>query len=86
MGSDGPKVLTNDADGLTEVLPEINLPGLSELREVVANYALKQLPRRATVVQDGLAGLNSALASVPDGLASGAFSFTNKPTTMEGLR
>jgi SulP family sulfate permease len=69
--------VTGDAGQTPEGLPEINLPGLGELREVVANYARQQLPRRATVGQDGLAGLNSALASVPDGLASGVLAGVN---------
>jgi SulP family sulfate permease len=64
---------TDDA----EALPAVDQPGLSQLREAVANYAERQLPRRATVLQDGLAALNSALASVPDGLASGVLAGVN---------
>jgi SulP family sulfate permease len=56
---------------------EIDQPGLSRLREVVANYTGKQLPRRATLLQDSLAGLNSAITSVPDGLASGILAGVN---------
>lgn len=51
--------------------PRINLPGLSLLREVVANHTATGLPARGTVRHDGLAGLNTAVTSVPDGLASG---------------
>lgn len=51
--------------------PEVNQPGLSQLREAVANHTAKRLPDRGTVREDGLAGLNTAVTSVPDGLASG---------------
>src|SRR6185503_19268490 len=53
-----------------EVEPEINQPGLGELREAVANH-LRRLPSRASLREDGIAGLNSAVSSVPDGMASG---------------
>lgn len=49
---------------------EVNQPGLSQLREAVANH-LGRLPARRSLRQDGLAGLNSAVSSVPDGMASG---------------
>jgi SulP family sulfate permease len=77
MGRDSAGDMTEAADKIAEGQPEVNLPGLGELREAVANYAQKQLPRRATLVQDGLAALNSALASVPDGLASGVLAGVN---------
>ena len=51
--------------------PEINQPGLRELREVVANHLKRRLPSRASFREDGIAGLNSAVSSVPDGMASG---------------
>src|SRR6185503_10538724 len=53
-----------------EVEPEVNQPGLGELREAVANH-LRRLPSRASIRKDGIAGLNSAVSSVPDGMASG---------------
>jgi SulP family sulfate permease len=53
-----------------EVEPEVNQPGLGELREAVANH-LRRLPSRASIREDGIAGLNSAVSSVPDGMASG---------------
>lgn len=53
-----------------EVEAEVSQPGLSELREAVANH-LRRLPFRRSVRQDGIAGLNSAVSSVPDGMASG---------------
>src|SRR5688500_20356169 len=53
-----------------DVEPEVNQPGLGELREAVANH-LGRLPSRASLREDGIAGLNSAVSSVPDGMASG---------------
>lgn len=50
--------------------PEVNQPGLRELREAVANH-LAGLPARASLRENGIAGLNSAVSSVPDGMASG---------------
>jgi SulP family sulfate permease len=49
----------------------VDQPGLSELREAVATYARDHLPGRRTLGRDAVAGLNSALSSVPDGMASG---------------
>lgn len=46
-------------------------PGLSELREAVATRFRSGLPPRATVVQDGIAGVSVAVANVPDGMANG---------------
>lgn len=55
-----------------DVEPEVNQPGLRELREAVANHLARQLPTsRASLREDGIAGLNSAVSSVPDGMASG---------------
>lgn len=51
--------------------PQINLPGLGELREAVANQARSQLPSRGSLRDDAIAGLNCAVASVPSGLACG---------------
>ena len=55
----------------SDVEPEVNQPGLRELREAVANHLARQLPSRASIREDGIAGLNSAVSSVPDGMASG---------------
>jgi len=54
-----------------DVEPEVNQPGLRELREAVANHLSRRLPSRASLREDGIAGLNSAVSSVPDGMASG---------------
>ena len=54
-----------------DVEPEVNQPGLRELREAVANHLRRRLPGRASLRDDGIAGLNSAVSSVPDGMASG---------------
>lgn len=50
---------------------EVQQPGLSQLREVVANYLGRQLPRRANFRQDVLAGVSLAISNVPDGMANG---------------
>src|SRR5215212_6535191 len=59
-----------------EAESEVDQPGLSRLREAVANRVL-ELPGRSSLREDGLAGLNSAVASVPDGLASGLLAGVN---------
>ena len=64
------------AEPATEVEPEVDQPGLSRLREAVANR-VPPLPGRSTLGADALAGLNSAVASVPDGLASGLLAGVN---------
>jgi SulP family sulfate permease len=59
-----------------ESQPEIEQPGLSQLREAVAN-ARQALPGRATLIQDGLAGLNSTIGSAPDGMANSILAGVN---------
>ncbi|HKO60144.1 MAG TPA: SulP family inorganic anion transporter [Pyrinomonadaceae bacterium] len=59
-----------------DIEPEVNQPGLRELREAVANH-LGKLPSRASLRDDGIAGLNSAVSSVPDGMASGILTGVN---------
>ena len=59
-----------------EVLAEVSQPGLGELREAVANH-LRRLPLRGSLRQDAIAGLNSAVSSVPDGMASGILAGVN---------
>lgn len=56
--------------------PEADQPGLSRLREAVANR-MPPLPERSGLRDDALAGLNSAVASVPGGLASGLLAGVN---------
>lgn len=66
---------TESADGSDPAFDaspdEINQPGLSQLREAVRNHFKKRLPGRSALRRDGIAGLNSAVSSVPDGMASG---------------
>ncbi len=57
-------------------LDEVDQPGLSEVRAAVAN-ARRTLAGRKTVRHDAVAGLNAALASVPDGMASGLLAGVN---------
>ena len=61
---------------ISEIQPEIEQPGLSRLREAVAN-ARQRLPGRATLVQDGLAGLNSTIGSAPDAMANAILAGVN---------
>ena len=61
---------TAETADLLDPEPEINQPGLGQLRAAVANH-LARLPDRASLRDDGIAGLNSAVSSVPDGMASG---------------
>ena len=63
---------------------QIEQPGLSKLREAVANRPegpphppKRRLPSRATLQQDVLAGLNDAITSVPDGLGNGILAGIN---------
>ncbi|MFL5754837.1 MAG: SulP family inorganic anion transporter [Chloroflexota bacterium] len=56
-------------------LDEVDQPGLSEIREAVAN-AGRHLAG-GTIRGDAIAGLNGALASVPDGMASGLLAGVN---------
>src|SRR3712207_5306740 len=51
--------------------PQVNQPGLSEVRDAVANHLGGKLPSRASLRRDGLAGLSSAISNVPDGMANG---------------
>jgi sulfate permease, SulP family len=67
---------TEVVESTAEAEPEVDQPGLSRLREAVANR-LPHLPGRSSLRDDGLAGLNSAVASVPDGLASGLLAGVN---------
>ena len=50
---------------------EVNQPGLAELREAVANKLEQAVPSGRSLRSDAVAGLNSAVSSVPDGMASG---------------
>src|SRR5688572_1436045 len=59
-----------------EIQPEIEQPGLSRLREAVAN-ARQRLPGRATLVQDALAGVNSTIGSAPDAMANAILAGVN---------
>ena len=67
----------NDGDDLDRGgRNEVDLPGLSDLREAVA-AARHDLPGRPTLRGDTVAGLNAALAGVPDGMASGLLAGVN---------
>jgi SulP family sulfate permease len=51
--------------------PQIDQPGLSWLRDAVANRTWRKLPGRRSLGRDALAGLSSAISNVPDGMANG---------------
>ncbi len=57
--------------------PEQDQPGLRQLREAMENAVKSQLPGKQSVRADVLAGLNSAVGSVPDGMASGLLAGVN---------
>jgi sulfate permease, SulP family len=59
------------ADDASEPGTFIDQPGLSELRNAVANRLWPKLPGLAGLRRDGLAGLSSAISNVPDGMANG---------------
>jgi SulP family sulfate permease len=58
-----------DASSKLPVQPEVEQPGLSRLREAVANYLEPRLPHPGKLRQDVVAGLTSAIGNVPEGMA-----------------
>jgi SulP family sulfate permease len=58
-----------DRNSKLPVQPEIEQPGLSRLREAVANYLEPRLPHPGKLRQDVVAGLTSAIGNVPEGMA-----------------
>jgi sulfate permease, SulP family len=55
---------------------EFHLPGLSVLRDAVQN-ASKKVPPRNKLQQDGIAGMTTAVSSLPDGMANGLLAGVN---------
>src|SRR5690606_23760202 len=88
--ADGPsRTRMSDADRAEEPRPppearsrpadataEMDQPGAGHLRAAV-EYAQRQLGRCGRVRDDALAGLNTAIANVPDGMASGLLAGVN---------
>ncbi len=68
---------TSDAGEQRDIDAGVDQPGLSELREAVANHVRERLPGRRGLGRDAVAGLNSTLSSVPDGMASGLLAGVN---------
>lgn len=66
-----------DAPETSDLPPETHLPGLSELREVVANHRPRWIPSGKTLRKDSVAGLTVAVASVPEGMAGGILAGVN---------
>jgi SulP family sulfate permease len=52
-------------------------PGLAQLRETVANQASNRLPSSASLRSDGIAGLNTAINAIPNGMACGILAGVN---------
>jgi sulfate permease, SulP family len=57
--------------GALEAEPQVDQPGLGELRAIVATHLRRRLPGRSTLRDDAVAGLSLAVANVPDGMANG---------------
>src|SRR5690606_21332798 len=66
----------SESTQLSDLIPEVNLPGAHELREVVAQVQ-REAPSRATLRRDATAGLIVGIASVPDGMAGGLLAGVN---------
>lgn len=60
-----------DAPNASDTEPQVDQPGLGELRAAVATHLRKRLPGRSTLRGDAVAGLSLAVANVPDGMANG---------------
>src|SRR5688572_16428723 len=58
-----------DTTSKLPVEPEVEQPGLSRLREAVANYLEPRLAQAGKLRQDVVAGLTSAVGNVPEGMA-----------------
>jgi SulP family sulfate permease len=73
------KTRANDTDpaAAADLPAEIHLPGLSELREVVANHRPRWFPSGKMLRKDSIAGLTVAVASVPEGMAGGILAGVN---------
>lgn len=57
--------------------PEVDQPGIGALRELVANHVWSRLPAPSRLWKDSIAGLNTAIANVPDGMANGVLAGVN---------
>src|SRR5689334_3677603 len=62
---------------MRSLLPGVDQPGLSGLREAVMAYAARQVPSPASFRRNSLAGLTVAISSVPDAMAAGVLAGVN---------
>lgn len=69
--------MTRDTTQAPDDDAQTEQPGLSQLREAVANRVRERLPRGSSLRQDAVAGLNVAISSVPDGVACGILAGVN---------
>jgi len=60
-----------DVPVVSDFEPQVDQPGLAQLRDAVANHLRKRLPGRSRLRGDAVAGLSLAVANVPDGMANG---------------
>lgn len=67
--SAAPRSPANFVDDGPTPEPELNQPGLRQLRAAV-RIARRRLPHGASLRRDGIAGLSLAVANVPDGMAN----------------
>lgn len=57
--------------------PDVDQPGLSDLRSAAADLAREALPRREGLGREAAAGLTTAVGSVPDGMANALLAGVN---------
>ncbi|MBB6611576.1 SulP family inorganic anion transporter [Pontibacter sp. Tf4] len=67
---------TTEEEKATTPDNEFHLPGLSVLRDAVQN-ASKKVPPRNKLQQDAIAGMTTAVSSLPDGMANGLLAGVN---------
>ncbi len=67
----------DDPDDPDDAPEQGDQPGASILREAVANYAQRRLGGSGGLKADAMAGLNTAISNVPDGMASGLLAGVN---------
>ena len=70
-------VSVNESAKGSDLAPEVHLPGLHGLREVVSKYGRRMIPSGSALRKDGVAGLTVAISAVPEGMAGGLLAGTN---------
>jgi len=62
---------------LSDLVPELYIPGLHDLHEAVDNYTHRKPPSRAAIRREGFAGLSVAIGSIPVAMAGGILAGVN---------